>query len=98
MHVARVDDDFTLWYCTFAKSNKVRQLALNPAVSISIASGSKDLRLAGTAQILTDAASRHELWQPQWRRYFPLGPEDPQYVILRVVIDSVNCESTQPEV
>jgi general stress protein 26 len=89
MHVARADDDFTLWYCTFAKSNKVRQLALNPAVSISACDGGRDLRLAGSAQILRDAAVRHALWQPQWLNYFPLGPDDPQYVVMRVSVSNV---------
>jgi general stress protein 26 len=94
MRVARVDDDFTLWYCTFAASNKVRQLALNPAVSISICDGAQDLRLAGSAQIVRDAEIRHALWQPAWLRYFPLGADDPQYVVMQVSVTNVVFEHT----
>lgn len=89
MHTARIDDDFTLWYCTFASSDKVRQLQRNPAVALSLCSSGQDLRLSGTAEILRDAATRHGLWQPQWQRYFPQGPDDPEYVVLRVAISSV---------
>ncbi len=89
MHAAQVDDDFTLWYCTFAKSGKVRQLALNPAVGLSLCDGEKDLRLTGTAVVLRDAAVRHALWRPEWLRYFPQGPDDPEYVVLKVSVERV---------
>jgi general stress protein 26 len=89
MHLARADDDFTLWYCTFASSGKVRQLAQNRAVAISACDGEHDLRLSGTAQVLRDAEVRHGLWRAQWLRYFPQGPDDPEYVVLRISVDSV---------
>ncbi len=89
MQIARVDDDFTLWYATAAGSPKMRHLEGNPRVCVTASDGARDVRVFGRARVVSDQATRHGLWRDAWRRYFKFGKDDPQYVLLRVAPEAV---------
>lgn len=84
MQVARVDDAGSIWYATALSSNKVRQARLNPQVCLAVWGDGRHCRVFGRAEIITDAAVKHQLWEDSWRTYFR-GEDDPEYVLLKVV-------------
>jgi general stress protein 26 len=86
MHVARVDDDGSIWYATALSSNKVAQIRRNPSVCLAVYADGRHCRVFGRAEVVMDAAAKHQLWEDSWRAYFG-GEADPEYVLLKVVPD-----------
>jgi len=84
MYTNRLDDDFTVWFASFANSNKIGQLNANPRVCLSYFAGGCDVRLFGSAEILTDQPAKDAIWRPELARFFPLGTADPELVVLKV--------------
>lgn len=84
MQTARIDDDFTIWLATYGQSSKVDQLRANPHVCVSYYIPGIDLNVYGEATLLDDQALRDELWQDSWRKHFPGGKEDPNYLVIKV--------------
>jgi general stress protein 26 len=89
MYCPRVDDDFTVWYATSAGSNKVRQIKANPAVCVVFYLESKYVRVLGAAEEVSDKSKTKELWENDWARYWKDGPEDPDYVLLKIKPEEV---------
>lgn len=94
MHAARVDDDFSIWYCCGASSNKVRQIRKCPRVCLTFWQAPADLRVLGSAEVLTDQQNRHEMWQDEWQRFFPKGRDDPEYCLIKVTPEVVEYRDT----
>ncbi len=84
MMTARVDDDFTVWFATSTSTNKVKQLGLNPKTCINADQGMQALRIDGKAAILTDRATKDELWRDEWKAYWPEGAASPDLAILKI--------------
>jgi len=40
--------------------------------------------LGGEVQVVTDARLKRNIWQDGWECYYPGGPDDPDYAILRL--------------
>jgi len=84
MHAFRVDDDLTVWFACGTSSNKVRQIRANPNASASFWESGQDLVISGTAEVMDDADTKTAMWQADWTRFFPDGPADPEYCILKI--------------
>jgi general stress protein 26 len=84
MHCPRIDDDLTVWYTTSAASDKVRQITANPEVALEFYDGGKMLKITGKAVVLHDQATKNELWQDDWIRYFKNGKDDPDYCLIKI--------------
>ena len=84
MQAARIDDDLMIWFACGASSSKVRQIEANPHVQVAFWASPQDLVVSGTAEIVEDVATKHELWEADWRRFFAKGKDDPDYCLLRV--------------
>ncbi|MHC4718826.1 MAG: pyridoxamine 5'-phosphate oxidase family protein [Planctomycetota bacterium] len=84
MEAFRTDDDFTIWFAAGKSSNKVRQIGQCPNVGVSSYADEKDLEVYGTAEVLDDEATRHEMWHEEWKRWFPGGQDDPEYCLIKV--------------
>jgi general stress protein 26 len=80
------DEDFLLYFTTNTSSAKMRQIAANPAVAVYYCdpAGFHGLQLLGRIEVVEDPATKGRLWQEGWERYYPLGPTDPDYAILRL--------------
>ncbi len=82
----RVDDDFTIYVANLRSYGKTREIAANPRVELNYLDDAHDqVRITGTAEILTDPRLLQEIWagNPLLRRY--LGtPENPELVIYRI--------------
>jgi general stress protein 26 len=84
MYTPKVDDDFTVWYSTSGKSNKIRHIKANPKVSVMFSEGWVYLQVIGNAEVVTDRETKASLWQEEWTRYWPGGIDDPDYVLIRI--------------
>ncbi len=84
MMTARVDDDFTVWFATSASTSKIKQVERNPKTCINADEGLQALRIYGRTEILTDRATRDELWRDEWKTYWPEGAASPDLAILKI--------------
>ena len=77
----------TTWFTTNTSSAKVPELRSNPAVSVYYCEPREfaGLMLGGDMDLVEDSATREAMWQPDWSLYYPGGPNDPDYAVLRLV-------------
>ena len=80
MSVQEVDDDGTLWFLSARDSHKNLELEREPAVRLffQCSEHSAFLTLTGRAQITTDKARIHALWEPVLKTWFTEGEDDPR--------------------
>jgi general stress protein 26 len=85
-------EDFTVYLSTSLASDKVREVKANPAVALYYCDDGHfhGVMLAGKAVVLTDAALKETLWSEGWRIYWPDGPGNPDYVIVKVKAEEVS--------
>ncbi|HYD29842.1 MAG TPA: pyridoxamine 5'-phosphate oxidase family protein [Azospirillaceae bacterium] len=79
-------DGFEMWFTTNTASGKMADLAGNPAVSVYCCRPAdwRGLMLGGDMEIIEDAAVKARLWCDGWELYYPKGPSDPDYAVLRL--------------
>ena len=84
-------DDFTVYLSTARSSDKIREIAADPRVSVyySEPNNYHGVMLCGTAEILDDPALKVALWSEDRRIYWPSGAEDPDYVVVRLRPDEI---------
>ena len=81
--VLRHDGIATLWMTTLLSSEKVKHLRKEPKAGICYVHEADSVTLTGTAEIIDDMENRHAFWKDFMVHYFPKGPDDPDYCILR---------------
>jgi general stress protein 26 len=84
MSIARVSDDGTLYFSSSIESVKVQDLQRDPRVDLVFQARTQYAHLSGRVEILRSRALIHELWQEDWKLWYPEGKDDPQIVILAV--------------
>lgn len=82
---------FTAFLSTSLDSTKIRDIRANPVVSLYYCDPARFLgaTLNGRAEVVDDPALKKALWSWDWRVYYPRGADDPNYVIVRVVTETV---------
>jgi pyridoxamine 5'-phosphate oxidase len=80
------DDEFVVFFGTNTSAVKTSQIKANPAVSVYYCKPKEinGLMLSGDIEIVTDPAIGKKIWQEGWERYYPTGPTDPDYTVLRL--------------
>ena len=79
-------DGFTIYVANLRSYGKTREIAANPKVELCYLDEHHDqVRITGTAEVLTDAALLREIWEsnPLLRRYLG-SPENPALIIYRI--------------
>ena len=86
MATHEADEDGTLWFFTYADSQKVRDITANPQVGLGYADPGKNLwvSVSGSAELVRDQAKVEQLWSAPLKVFFPDGPQTPGIVLLRV--------------
>ena len=69
-------------FCTGLGSNWVKRIAKCNRASVCFNSTQQNITLVGTIEVLTDLATKKEMWYPGMGMYFR-GPEDPGFCVLR---------------
>jgi len=87
MGINKIDEDGTMWFFTKASSGKVEEIEENKKVSIAITNESSNnyLMIHGAATMVNDKAKMKELWSSILKVWFPLGLEDPDMTLIKVV-------------
>ena len=99
------DDSLTIRCATFLGSRKVQQIQNNPEVHITC--GITDplemkpyLQIQGRAEVITDEAERHALWNPSLESIFS-DADDPTYAVIMIKPYRIECctpPNMEPEV
>ncbi|MFZ5986526.1 MAG: pyridoxamine 5'-phosphate oxidase family protein [Bacillota bacterium] len=73
-----------IWFSTNASSKRVKQLKTDNKVSVYFVNKLlfEGLMLVGDIEIHNDLETKKRFWQKGDKKYYPLGVEDPDYVIL----------------
>jgi general stress protein 26 len=79
-----VEFDGDLWFFAERTSRKVMQIVAHPHVGVTLTSNDVWISLDGTAEIVTDTAKIHELWNGWVEAWLPQGPDDPNVVLIKV--------------
>ncbi len=80
-----LDGTFRYYLDTNTSSSKVGDVRSRPRASLLFCRPEIyfSLMLAGELAIDADPVLRRALWRPGWETYYPAGPEDPDYTVLR---------------
>lgn len=83
---AEHEDDLLIYLGTNTSSEKVDQIRANPAMCVcfSVADKFHSIMLAGRAEIVEEQEVKESLWQSNWTMYYPGGPTDPDYTVVRL--------------
>ena len=81
----------TIFMTTFRNSNKARQLMKNPKAGISFVHEADSVTITGTAEIITDTQMLHAFWKDCFLNYFPGGPDDDNYCLIRFTSEKAKC-------
>jgi general stress protein 26 len=89
MGCVQTDFEGTLWFLTFAHSQKVDEIARDSQVLVSYTSPSdyEYVSLSGSARIVKDAEKLKELWSEAFRVWFPAGLDEPELTLLAVRVE-----------
>ena len=81
------EDDLLVYLGTNTSSAKIDQIKANPAGCVFYCNYKEfhSLMLAGKIEIVDDPGIKKALWQDGWEIYYPSGPDDPDYTVLRLL-------------
>ena len=81
------EEDLLIYLGANTSSRKIRHIQANPRVAVYYCDSKlfHGLLLQGNAEPVEDPSIKAALWQPGWERYYPGGPEDPDYAVLRLL-------------
>ncbi len=83
----RVDSDFTVYVANLASYHKTAEIAANPRVELAYLAPNHDqVRLTGTAEVVTEQSLLEQIWSsnPLLKQYLG-SPENPQFILYRIV-------------
>jgi general stress protein 26 len=82
--------DGTLWFFTNIDSPKVDEVQLEQHVNVSYddCEDHRYVSISGRATLVQERQKLEELWTPLLLTWFPLGMEDPQLALLKIVAES----------
>lgn len=86
-----VGDDLHFFYATGAKSRKAAEIRSNPRVSAFYyrPEDHSSIAVQGKAEIVADESVRSARWKDKWTKFWPDGPTDPNYTLIRIVPDRI---------
>jgi general stress protein 26 len=86
-----VGEDFIFFFETDVSTRKVAEITANPRVSISYyCPAERDyICIFGRAELVTDDGLRAARWRDGWENYWPAGPTDPGYVVVRIMAEAL---------
>lgn len=73
----------TVWLATGKDSVKVRDFSANPKAGICFQENGNSVALTGNIKIITNIGIKKEMWQDWFIEHFPMGPDDPNYILLK---------------
>jgi len=87
--LAKHDGIKWLTFCTSPDSNKTKRAGMCDRASVCIASSEYNITLVGTVEVVTDAATKKDMWFAPMAEMWS-GPEDPSFCVLRFNTERYN--------
>ena len=86
-----IGSDMVIWFATGLSTNKIRDIRKNPVVCVFVDDPDDltNISITGKAEIVTDSRLLKKYWQPPFGFFFPGGPTDPDYCLLKVKPEKV---------
>jgi general stress protein 26 len=87
MATADVDEEGNIWFFTNEYTQKIKEVSFNNEVMLNYAAPGTNsyVTINGTASLVNDGKKIKELWNPIYKVWFPLGQDDPNLTLLKVV-------------
>jgi general stress protein 26 len=91
MYTEAVNDDGTLWFFSNNYSEKVEAIKVDPRVNLAYSDpvAGRYVSVSGHAEPVRDHVRTKRLWSSRYDPWFAKGLEDPNLILLRVRIRSV---------
>jgi len=74
-----------VWMATDSDSVKVRDFRRNAKAGLCFSDDADSVTLTGEVEVISDDAARRKMWQEWLVGFFPGGPTDPHYTLLRFI-------------
>lgn len=89
MDTQQTEYDGDLWFMTSSENHTVDEIMKDNRVNVSYASPDDNtyVSVSGRAEFSTDKDKIAELWSPEHRAWFPEGQNDPNLILLKVVVE-----------
>lgn len=86
-----ITDEWTVDFATTRSSRKGREIARQPRVTLAYQNDAERayVCLAGNAVLVDDLALKRARWRPEAERWYPGGPDNPDFVFVRVHVDRI---------
>ena len=84
--VNKIITNKVVWFATGLSTNKIKDIRKNPNVSVFVddPNDQTNASIIGKAEIVTDNRLRKKFWQEPFGFFFPRGPSDPDYCLLKI--------------
>jgi general stress protein 26 len=78
--------DMAIWFATGLSTSKIQDIKKNPNVSVFVddPNDQTNASIIGKAEIVTDDRLRKKFWQEPFGFFFPGGPSDPDYCLIKI--------------
>lgn len=78
--------DMAIWFATGLSTSKIQDIKKNPNVSVFIddPNDQTNASIIGKAEIVTDDRLRKKFWREPFGFFFPGGPSDPDYCLIKI--------------
>jgi general stress protein 26 len=88
MAVQPADDDGAFWFLTAANTEKVEAVRTMQRVNLAFSNGAENryVSVSGFCELVRDKEKTKLLWNPQYKEWFAGGLEDPNLILLRIVV------------
>lgn len=75
-----------IWFAAGLSTNKIKDIKKNSTVSVFVddPNDQTNASIIGQAEIVTDNRLRKKFWQETFGFFFPRGPSDPDYCLLKI--------------
>lgn len=83
-----VTDDGAFWFISSSKSEKVEAVRTIQRVSLCFANhvGNHYVSVSGFCELVRNREAAQQLWNPNFKSWFPGGLEDPDLVLMKIVV------------
>lgn len=86
-----IGNDMVIWFATGLSTSKIKDIRKNPNVSVFVddPNDQTNASIIGKAQIITDGKLKKKFWQESFGFFFPGGPTDPDYCLLKIIPEKI---------
>lgn len=88
MVVRLLDDEGAIWLLTAANTEKVEAVRTMQRVNLAFSdpTANRFVSVSGFCELVRDRERTKQLWDASYKEWFPTGIDDPNLVLMRIVV------------